>query len=133
MRNGVSVIIIFPILYIAPSFTKILLTVFNIIFKSCPMLQLSIYFVSRFTTSSKSVILLRPLTCHSPVIPGRNAMRARWWDSYFSHSSIVGGLVPTRLISPFSTLINCGNSSKLVRRMNWPMPVFFVLYTSIGI
>lgn len=57
-------------------------------------------FVSRFTTSSKSVILLRPLTCHSPVIPGRNAMRARWWDSYFSHSSIVGGLVPTRLISP---------------------------------
>ena len=61
--------------YIAPSSSSIDFTVINTIFKSCPMLQLSIYFVSRFTTSSKSVILLRPLTCHNPVIPGRNAMR----------------------------------------------------------
>ena len=33
---------------------------------------------------------------------------------------------PTMLISPFSTLKNCGNSSRLVTRMKLPMPVFFV-------
>lgn len=32
--------------------------------------------------------------------------------SYFSHSSTVGGLVPTRLMSPMSTFQNCGNSSR---------------------
>ena len=36
-----------------------------------------------------------------------------------------GGLVPTKDISPFRTLKNWGNSSRLVRRMKSPMPVFF--------
>lgn len=53
-----------------------------------------IYLVSSFTTSSKSVILLLPLTCHSPVNPGLNDILALWCGSYFSHSSSVGGLVP---------------------------------------
>ncbi len=46
------------------------------------------------TTSSKSVILLLPLTCHIPVRPGRKDIRALWYGSYNSHSSTVGGLVP---------------------------------------
>lgn len=48
----------------------------------------------------KSVILLLPLTCHIPVRPGRKDILALWCGSYNSHSSTVGGLVPTRLISP---------------------------------
>lgn len=86
--------------HIAPSFPKTLLTVSTNIFKSTPKLHSSIYFVSNFTTSSKSVILLLPLTCHNPVSPGLNAILALWCGSYCSHSSTVGGLVPTRLISP---------------------------------
>ena len=35
------------------------------------------YCLSSFTTSSKSVMLLRPLTCHIPVSPGLVARRAR--------------------------------------------------------
>lgn len=38
----------------------------------------AMYCLSSFTTSSKSVILLRPLTCHIPVMPGLVARRARW-------------------------------------------------------
>ena len=34
-------------------------------------------------------------------------------------------------ISPFNTLKNCGNSSRLVRRIKSPMPVFFVPSGSI--
>ena len=50
--------------------------------------------ISSFTTFSKSVILLLPLTCHSPVSPGLNDILALWCGSYFSHSSSVGGRVP---------------------------------------
>lgn len=42
------------------------------------MFQFVIYSLSRRTTSSKSVISLRPLTCHMPVIPGLIASLARW-------------------------------------------------------
>lgn len=48
------------------------------IFISSPMFQFVIYSLSRRTTSSKSVISLRPLTCHMPVIPGLIASLARW-------------------------------------------------------
>lgn len=112
--------------HIAPSFPKTLLTVSTNIFKSTPKLHSSIYFVSNFTTSSKSVILLLPLTCHNPVSPGLNAILALWCGSYCSHSSTVGGLVPTRLISPFRILKNCGNSSRLVFLINCPIPVLRV-------
>ena len=75
-------------------------TVFHNIFTSNLRLHSLIYCVSSFTTSSKSVILLLPLTCHIPVRPGRKDILALWCGSYNSHSSTVGGLVPTRLISP---------------------------------
>ena len=87
---------------------------------SSPRLQLSIYCTSSFTTSSKSVISFRPLTCHNPVMPGFALKRRFWCDSYCLNSSTVGGLVPTRLISPFKTLKNCGSSSILVLRINFP-------------
>lgn len=45
--------------------------------KSSPMLQWLMYSLSSSTTSSKSVMLLRPLTCHIPVSPGFAARRAR--------------------------------------------------------
>lgn len=40
--------------------------------------QLSMYWQSRRTTSSKSSIWDRPLTCHSPVMPGRMDSRRLW-------------------------------------------------------
>ena len=56
--------------YSAPLCRKIAPTVSSRILISRPMLQLSIYSRSSFTTSSKSLISLLPLTCHKPVIPG---------------------------------------------------------------
>ena len=56
--------------------------------------------VSRRTISSKSVMSLRPLTCHIPVIPGLIAILARWCSSYCSSSSGRIGRVPTRLMEP---------------------------------
>lgn len=58
------------------------------------------YSVSRRTISSKSVMSLRPLTCHIPVIPGLIAILARWCSSYCSSSSGRIGRVPTRLMEP---------------------------------
>ena len=49
------------------------LTVLRMMRQSRPMDQCSIYSVSRRTTSSKSVILLLPLTCHIPVMPESGA------------------------------------------------------------
>ena len=60
----------------------------------------SIYSLSSLTTSSKSVISLRPLTCHIPVIPGLIASLALCRGSYRLVSEINGGLVPTMDISP---------------------------------
>ena len=44
---------------------------------SSPIVHSLMYCLSSFTTSSKSVMLLRPLTCHIPVSPGLVARRAR--------------------------------------------------------
>lgn len=52
-------------------------TVLIRIFTSIPRFQFFMYFISSFTTSSKSVISLLPLTCHMPVSPGFTASLAR--------------------------------------------------------
>lgn len=49
----------------------------NRILMSSPIVHSLMYCLSSFTTSSKSVMLLRPLTCHIPVSPGLVARRAR--------------------------------------------------------
>ena len=67
-----------PHSHIAPSLLNTLQTVCHNIFTSNLRLHSLIYCVSSFTTSSKSVILLLPLTCHIPVMPGLVARRARW-------------------------------------------------------
>ncbi len=51
------------------------------------------------------------------------ARRALWWYLYFSHSSSVGGLVPTRLMSPFRIFKNLCHSSPLPSLIRWPMPM----------
>lgn len=63
--------------YMAPRFLRTAPTVLKRSLKSKPMDQLQMYSVSSLTTSSKSVISLRPLTCHMPVMPGFMARRAR--------------------------------------------------------
>lgn len=63
--------------HIDPSFLNTTCIVFSRILKSSPMLQWLMYSLSSSTTSSKSVMLLRPLTCHIPVRPGFAARRAR--------------------------------------------------------
>ena len=60
-----------------PSFLSTTNTVLNSILMSSPMFQFSMYSLSSLTTSSKSVMSLRPLTCHMPVMPGLMASRAR--------------------------------------------------------
>ena len=66
---------IFP--YIDPSLPRTVFTVLNKILISSAGVHSFIYFVSSLTTSSKSVISLRPLTCHMPVMPGFIASLAR--------------------------------------------------------
>lgn len=56
--------------YIDPSRLITETTVFQSNLMSIPTFHSLIYSVSSFTTSSKSVISLLPLTCHIPVIPG---------------------------------------------------------------
>lgn len=63
-------------LHTDPSLFNTVITVLNSILISRLKFQLLIYSVSSLTTSSKSVISLRPLTCHIPVIPGLIAIRA---------------------------------------------------------
>ena len=64
-------------IHIAPSCFNTVFTVLNKIRISSPNDQLLMYSVSSLTTSSKSVISLRPDTCHIPVNPGFVARRAR--------------------------------------------------------
>lgn len=52
-------------------------TVLNRILISIPISQFLTYSISSFTTSSKSVISLLPLTCHIPVSPGFTASLPR--------------------------------------------------------
>lgn len=115
---------LFTFPYAAPSFFSTAPTVFHSIFRSFPKFQFSIYSRSSFTTSSKSVMLLRPLICHIPVMPGFMASLVQCLSSYCSTSETRGGLVPTREISPLSTLKNCGNSSMLQSRMKLPIPFY---------
>ena len=69
----------------------------NRILISNPIFHSEIYSVSRRTISSKSVMSLRPLTCHIPVIPGLIAILARWCSSYCSSSSGRIGRVPANV------------------------------------
>ena len=61
----------------APSLLITTCKVFQRIFRSNLMDQYSIYLRSRRMTCSKSVILLLPLICHNPVIPGFVLIRIR--------------------------------------------------------
>ena len=63
--------------YFDPTFPSTTATVLNRILISNPGFHFLIYSVSSLTTSSKSVILLLPLTCHIPVSPGLNASLER--------------------------------------------------------
>ena len=63
--------------YRAPFFIITTHTVISRIRISEARLQLSIYSRSSFRTSRKSVISLRPLTCHRPVRPGLILKRRR--------------------------------------------------------
>ena len=56
--------------YLAPFLLATATMVLSIIPISSATLQFSIYCLSSFTTSSKSVISLLPLICHNPVMPG---------------------------------------------------------------
>src|SRR5580692_7234470 len=81
------------------------------------------YCKSRRTISS-NVVLLRPWTCQSPVIPGRDSSnRRRCQMSYVSISYGIGGRGPTRDIWPCKTFQNWGISSRLLRRMILPIQV----------
>ena len=64
-------------LHSAPFPVNTTATVCSRILKSRERLQLSMYLRSSFTTSSKSVMSERPLTCHRPVRPGVMEMRRR--------------------------------------------------------
>ena len=64
--------------HLAPLPRKTTITVLTRISISSFRHHSAMYFVSSSTTSSKSVISLRPLTCHIPVSPGLMARRLRW-------------------------------------------------------
>lgn len=61
------------LLYTDPRLPKTTPTVFIKILISNRRFHSAIYLLSSLTTSSKSVISLRPLTCHMPVSPGLTA------------------------------------------------------------
>src|SRR5207245_2366354 len=94
-------------------------TVRNRILKSSDNVQFSMYSMSSARAFSKDGSS-RALVCQSPVIPGMTSRRPKCSRLYCSYSSVVGGLGPTRLISPFSTFQSCGSSSRLYLRRNLP-------------
>src|SRR4030095_4364163 len=68
---------------------------------------------------SNEVFPRHPLTCAQPVMPAFTLCRSIYLGIDFRKYSINTGLSgrgPTKLISPLSTLINWGNSSRLVAR-----------------
>ena len=67
-----------PVILFCAFFLSTAFTVFIRICISSARLQFVIYSVSNYSISSKFVILLLPLTCHIPVIPGFVAKRALW-------------------------------------------------------
>lgn len=62
--------------YLTRDGEKLYFLAYSILSPYCAYIALLIYSVSSLTTSSKSVMSLRPLTCHIPVIPGLIAIRA---------------------------------------------------------
>src|SRR5579863_1919165 len=68
-----------------------------------------------------------PLTCAHPVIPTLSACRLLYLVTScrnFCTKCGRSGRGPTTLMSPFKTLMNCGNSSRLVLRRIDPNIVF---------
>ena len=64
-----------------------------------------------------------PFTCAQPVIPGKHSSLRRCSGEYRAIYLTGSGLGPTRLISPRTTLRNCGSSSRLLSRKNFPKAV----------
>src|SRR5215471_1008843 len=93
------------------------------IFRSRDSDQESMYCRSSFIHVSKSAISLRPLTCQRHVRPGFMLKRRRCHASYCMTSDGIGGLGPTRLMSPLRTFHSWGSSSKLLPRRNPPIAV----------
>src|SRR5690606_32580240 len=72
-------------------------------------------------SSSDISLLPRFVTCHNPVIPAGPKKRNDHSSDVNSRASYNGsGRFPTSDISPFSTLTNWGNSSKLLLRKKEP-------------
>src|SRR3989338_3944264 len=119
--------------YLAPIPNNTTGTVFRSILKSNQSDQLSIYSKSSSIHSLKSFILFLPRACQRHVIPGRILNRLLCQGSYLATSAGIGGLGPTRLISPLNTFQNCGSSSMLNFLKNFPTFVnlgsFFILKT----
>lgn len=63
----------------------------------CEQNNLSFHTYNYWKHLLKSVMSLRPLTCHIPVIPGLMAILARWCSSYCSSSSGRMGRVPANV------------------------------------
>src|SRR5215203_505006 len=68
-------------------------------------------------------MLLLPLICHKPDIPGRMRLYSSNTVPYFETSASTMGRGPVRLISPRNTFHSCGSSSKLVLRKKRPVLV----------
>src|SRR3954463_8741196 len=84
-------------------------------------------------TISSNVVRLRPVTCHSPVIPGlASSTRRQCHGLYCSSSYGIGGLGPTSDISPRRTFHSCGNSSRLVDRRKRPIGVIRLSLVSLN-
>src|SRR5581483_8335992 len=97
--------------------------VFNRISRSNQKDQVRIYSRSSRTHSSKSRISLRPEICHRQVMPGFTASFCFCQSVNWQYSVWSGGLGPTRLMSPTSTLHSCGSSSRLYFRSSRPTRV----------
>src|SRR5699024_2231967 len=90
--------------------------------------RLSTYHTSNRNRSSQLMLFL-PLTCAHPVIPGLTSCLLDCSLLYKGKYSINNGRGPIKLISPFNTLNNCGNSSKLNFLMTFPV---LVILSSFG-
>ena len=94
---------------------------------SSQTLQCSIYQMSRFTRPSichsSFVSPRKPVTCAHPVRPGFTKCRTIYWSINAEYCSVCANMCgrgPTKLISPFKTFRNCGNSSMFDLRIKLP-------------
>src|SRR5215471_19800968 len=110
-------------LHAAPRAVNTAGSVLASIFRSRESDHESMYCRSSFIHVSKSEISERPLTCQRQVRPGFMLKRRRCHASYCMTSDGIGGLGPTRLMSPLRTFHSWGSSSKLLRRRNPPIAV----------